>query len=168
MVFVSSVSVAKVADDWTERGKKGLVNQLALLKEIRQQENFSEGKPLMEVNKGLWYLYLLEMAYATHINPKFKGIVSYKGNGMEYYGIGLNLGTDETFALTIVYDEKTGDKIGHQILSLPTGWMLTTMDAKPGIIGLVNKDLDGYFFDVNNPLYAYVWADGKVYQAEKP
>lgn len=167
--FLASVSLASISENWDWRALKSYENQLLILAKIEKKENYEKDKPMVEIDKGLGYLYLLEAAYGAQLKPELKGIASYKEGGMEYYSIGLNIGTKEanrTFVLEFIYDGKSGEVIGYDVYSLPLGWYLTYFNNKK-VIAVLNNDKDGFFFSLIAPLDAWVWVDNKIVKLEE-
>jgi len=168
-VLLASMSFASISNDWDKRALKSYENQLLILAKIRGRENYEKDKPLVEIDKGLAFRYLLEAAYGAQLDPKLKGIASYKEGGMEYYALGLNIGTSEannTFVLEFIYEGKSGSMIGYSVYALPWGWHLTYFE-KDKIIAILNDDKDGFFVSMTAPLDAWVFVDKKIVQLKK-
>lgn len=178
LLAISTGSLAKeysVSELWEERGKIGLTNHQKMLDEIRKKPGYKKDVPMVEIDKGLAYYGLLEATFALHAtnNKELKETIAYEANGLEYYGLGLNLGGEKPFVIVFMYDSKTGDSAGFQILSLPKGWMTSVSYERGNVLGLFetnslkNNSMDGFFFVLNNPFESWVFVDNKVVKLEQ-
>ena len=152
LIAISPVQAQSPSTLWKARALEAAEKIESLSKKIEKMKGESLNSP---EGRKFRCESLMEVAYASHLNPLLESIVHKIEGGIDFFKILLNAGEDSGFFdLTYVY-EKDVHK-ATKLMSIPKQWEVIIPAGKKDIAFVVVPDFCTIAISFSNPFFYHV------------